>query len=178
MIKKIKKHLCFVFALVILIGNMGITKVEAATIDEVSTERPLAGLVVLDSGTLNVRQYASTGAEIITSLSDGSYIMVVGQSGDFYRVQYNTSGNYGYVAKEFVYLHTDIDCYLKPHIESGTLNMRDGAGTQYTRVASIPLGTAFAFLSDDADHSGWYYGLYGNKNGYTLMTYTMICYFY
>lgn len=185
--KNIKRKAAFVLSLVLLIGNVGITQVDAATIGQVGVERPLAGTVMLDGGTLNVRQSPSLKANVVASLNNGDYIMVVGEAEEqlgaentveFYRIQYDKNGNFGYVAKEFVYLHTEFSCYLRANIDNGTLNMREGAGAQYNSNASIPINTAFAYLSDDDDHSGWYYGVYGNVAGYTINTYTKICYFH
>ena len=129
--------------------------------DNISVDRPTWGNVVITSGNLNVRQSASTSSPIIASLSKDSSIMIVGEDGSFYRVQYNTAGNYGYVAKSYVEFR-QMEYYLKVNNISGNLNMRSYASTNAEVVAKIPANTSFAY---EYDVSGWYCGVYGNQVG-------------
>lgn len=144
---------------------------EAAAISEISTSKPGYGMVYTKEGTgVNVRQGPSTSTDNITSLPYLSRVMVVGQSGNFYKVQYDTAGNYGYVSKDYL-VFMDRDYYLKPNITSGNLNMRSGAGTSYDVLCGIPRTSAFAWV-EDAD-SEWYSGVFGNKAGYTAESHTV-----
>ena len=127
----------------------------------VSVSKPGFGMVDLTSGNLHVRQYASTSSAILTSLPNESYIMIVGVEGDFYKVQYNTSGSYGYVSAKYVDFWQS-EYYLRVNNISGNLNMRSYASTSASVVAKIPANKYFAHFYDVAD---WYCGLYGNVVG-------------
>lgn len=149
-----------------LVANAGIS------INYVSENQPTYGIVQLNSGTLNVRISASTSAAIVASVPNNTRIMIVGQSGNFYKVQYNTSGNYGYVSKDYVvYMGSNTVYYLQAHTAGSNLNMRAGESTSTSLVASIPNGKAFPYLSDNSN--GWYKGLYGYKEGFVSSTYAI-----
>lgn len=140
-----------------------------STSDEVplSVSVPGAGYVNTDSSSLYVRSAASTQASIITSLPSKSKIMIVERCGDFYKVQYDVWGNYGYVAKQYIREYS-LDYYLVAKTEGDPLNMRSGPGTNYSVVASIPSGRAFPCLIFTGD---WNYALYGPQEGYVSNQY-------
>lgn len=123
-------------------------------------------MVTLDSGTLNVRSGPSTSYSIVDSLANGSYIMIVGQSPDFYRVMYNTSGSYGYVSKDYVTFQSR-DIYLQvTGVDSGSyLNIRSSASTSSGTLGKIPANAylAYSWVTSDGE---WYNAVYGNVNGY------------
>lgn len=167
--KGIKKFIVLGMVAALIIGN--IWTVSAASIGQVSKSRPVWGQVSgVDTGSsLNVRQTPDITAAIISSLPAYSFIMIVGEAGDFYEVQYNTAGNYGYVSKDYI-LFVGSNYYLVTNIDGGNLNMRSGAGTSYGISAKIPMNTSFAYVKDYDDE--WYQGIYGNVNGYTSKQYT------
>lgn len=78
--------------------------VKAATSDQVtlSVAKPGAGYVNTQSSPLNVRELPSTSANIICSLPKDSMVMIVERGSDFYKVQYDASGHYGYVASQYI----------------------------------------------------------------------------
>lgn len=143
----------------------------AVNINQVSVEQPTYGYVRLyGDGTLNVRQEASTTSKIISSLRDNSPIMIVGESGDFYKVQYSTSSYYGYVYKDYVeYKGGLYGHYLKVNDISGNLNMRSTASTAGSIVGKIPANKSFAY--DVGPSNGWYYGIYANVGGFVSESY-------
>ena len=78
--------------------------------------------VVNVSNSLNVREGASTSSKVIGSLSGNTKVIIVGEEGAFYKIEYR--GSHGYVAKE----------YVKDVIESNNSNQ----GTQTPEKPSIP----------------------------------------
>lgn len=170
--RNLKRYASFLLTLVFLVGSINVIKVDAADY----WMGAYAGRVVLDSGTLNIRQAASTSSERVGYLNNGDYIMLVGTYGDFYKVMYDTRGYYGYVAKEFIQIQNTI-YFLMPLIDSGTLNMREGPGTAYGIVGSVPKDTDFGCIADDTNHPGWYRGVYANIAGFTSADYTGCCLF-
>ncbi len=61
---------------------------------------PRKGVVRLTSGTLNLRESPSLESRIIASIPNGATINVLGDSGEWYAVEYQ--GNDGYVSKVYV----------------------------------------------------------------------------
>ena len=65
-----------------------------------------SGQVVNVHSSLNVRSGASTSSSVIGSLSNGSKVTIVGESGSWYKINYgNTTG---YVSKEYVSLGSSV----------------------------------------------------------------------
>ena len=56
--------------------------------------------IVNVSSSLNVRSGASTSSKVIGSLSGNSKVTIVGEEGEFYKIEYK--GSHGYVAKEYI----------------------------------------------------------------------------
>ena len=78
--------------------------------------------IVNVSSSLNVREGASTSSKVIGSLSGNTKVIIVGEEGAFYKIEY--TGSHGYVAKE----------YVKDVTESSNSNQ----GTQTPEKPSIP----------------------------------------
>ena len=157
---------------IIILNTASILTLNAASISEVSVNKPTYGVVRnIDEGSyLTVRQGPSASTTKLGELYNNDAIMIIGASGNFYQVMYNVSGNLGYVSKTYVE-YVDTTGYLVCNVDSGTLNMRSGVGSSYEVIASIPKGTAFGYVTQIATN-GWYRGVYGNKMGYTTGAYT------
>ena len=158
-------------AMILLTANS--MSVHAQTISDVSVSKPGYGLVTTSDGSgVNVRNAPSlTNSQIIVSAPADSRLMIVGESGDFYKVQYDTQGHYGYVTKQYL-TFIPSDYYLQASTSSSNLNMRESSSTSSTIIASIPKGTCFAYW---VEITGWYRGIYGNAFGYTSKDYTKLC---
>ena len=81
--------------------------------------------IVNVSSSLNVRSEASTSSKVIGSLSGNTKVIIVGEEGAFYKIEYK--GSHGYVAKE----------YVKDVTESSNSNQ----GTQTPEKPSTPEST-------------------------------------
>ncbi|EHK2304961.1 SH3 domain-containing protein [Clostridium perfringens] len=81
--------------------------------------------IVNVSSSLNVRSSASTSSKVIGSLSGNTKVIIVGEEGEFYKIEYK--GSHGYVAKE----------YVKDVTESNNSNQ----GTQTPEKPSTPENT-------------------------------------
>lgn len=125
-----------------------------------------AGAVTVSYGRLNVRSSAHTGAAVVATLNKGSYITLLGRSGEWWQVQYG-DGRYGYCHANYI---TPIDSTpATVAVSWGTLNVRSGAGTGYARVAGLNKGEAVAVLSTA---NGWSRILYhGTRVGYVSAAY-------
>ncbi len=170
-VEKVKK-----FAIIALAGAMVILQantllVHAQTISQVSVSKPGYGNISTESGSgVNVRNAPNlVNSDIIISVPNKSALMIVGESGDFYKVQYDTAGHYGYVLKEYLNFVPQ-DYYLQVNTSSSALNMRAYPDATSNIRTTIPKGTNFAYVATVND---WYMGLYGNVSGFTVSEYTL-----
>lgn len=168
--ERIKKFTAISLAGTMIFLTANVLSVQAQSISGVSISKPGYGIVSTSDGAgVNVRNAPSlTDSEIIMSAPAYSYLMVVGESGDFYKVQYDIYGHYGYVSKQYFFFSSQ-QYYLQANTTSKNLNMRSAPSTSAAIVASIPRGTGFAYWDEVQD---WYQGVYGNVSGYTSKDYT------
>lgn len=168
--KKLKKISMVLICIMSLM--MSVIMVSAAEQSYIySTNNPGYGVVTATTG-LNVRESASTTATIKTSLAFNSYIMIIGQSGNWYYVQYDANGSTGYVSKDYV------DDQSNPYIlqvllDDGTLNFRSTPSTSGTRLASIPNGKMIPYHSTYS--TDWIAAVYGNDLGYVSAAWVLVC---
>ena len=156
-----KKILSFILPLVIISGILTTPLVAKA-----ATATSKAGAVTVSSGRLNVRSSASTGAAVVASLNKGSYITLISKSGSWWQVEYG-KGQYGYCHADYITVVAGNPATVA--ISSGTLNVRSGAGTSYSRVAGLTKGEVVIVLSTSG---GWSRILYhGTKTGYVSAQY-------
>lgn len=125
-----------------------------------------AGAVSITSGSLNVRKSASKASTVISSLKKGSYITLVSKSGDWWKVEYSNE-KYGFCHADYIKTVSGTPKTVK--ITSGTLNVRSGAGTSYSRIGGLEKGKTIIELSAT---NGWSKILFnGTKTGYVSSKY-------
>ncbi|MBE5858496.1 MAG: hypothetical protein E7296_13155 [Lachnospiraceae bacterium] len=152
-------------AVVFSTGNVA----KAYTSDQVSLSesRPGLGSVTASNG-LNVRSSASTSGAKLTALAYGTNVMIVERcSNGWYKVQYDGSGNYGYVSGSYLWEY-DMDYYCVANTGRNNLNVRAGQGTNYSIVASIPSGKGVPELVYTGN---WDDIIYGTQMGYICLDY-------
>lgn len=131
-----------------------------------ASESSRAGVVATASSRLNVRRAASSSAEIIDSLYKGEYVTLMWRSGDWWYVEFE-DGKYGYCHAD--YIRAVASSVRRVKTSSGTLNVRSGAGTSYSRIDGLPSGEIVLVLSSA---NGWSRILYnGTKLGYVSSVY-------
>ncbi len=125
-----------------------------------------AGVVSVSYGKLNVRNEKSTTAPIVATLSKGSYITLVSQSGNWWYVEYD-DGKYGYCHADYV---TGVAATAKKvNVQWGSLNVRSGAGTAFAIKDKLNKDDGVLVLSSQ---SGWSKILYnGTETGYVSDSY-------
>lgn len=131
-----------------------------------ATHTSQAGVVTLSNGRLNIRKTASTESLVLSSLSNGSYITLISQSGNWYYVEY-ADGKYGYCHKD--YIKPDSGKTATVNTSATSLNVRYGAGTNYAIKDSIQRGDIVVILSTANDWSKILYD--GVKTGYVSNRY-------
>lgn len=156
-----KKFISFIT--VFAIFSIAITtplKTKAATGDSV------AGRVATTSSRLNVRSIASTSGSVITSLSNNKTVTLIAKSGDWWQIEYD-KGKYGYCHAD--YIKTIGGKAKTVTLSSGSLNVRSGAGTNYSKVSTLSNGEIVIELSSK---DGWSEILYhGTRIGFVNNNY-------
>ena len=146
-----------------------------------STEK--TGIVNVSSS-LNVRSSASTSSKVIGSLSGNTKVIIVGEEGSFYKIEYK--GSHGYVAKEYVKDVTESNnsnqgtqTPEKPSTPESTektgivnvsssLNVREGASTSSKVIGSLSGNTKVTIIEEE----GAFYKIeYKGSHGYVAKEY-------
>ncbi len=156
-----RKFTSFILALILILGALSIPMSANA-----ATTSSKAGVVSVTSGKLNVRSSASTSGAVVSSLSKGSYVTLMSKSGNWWRVEY-ADGKYGYCHADYIKTATGTPSTVK--ISSGSLNVRSGAGTSYSIIASLYKGEVVIVLSKSGSWSRILYN--GTKTGYVSSQY-------
>lgn len=158
-----KKFFSFIICLSLLLSCFAFAPTKSLAATEAST----AGQVTTQSTSLNVRKSASTTAEVVTTLKNGSWITIISTSGNFYKVEY-ASGKYGYCHKDYITKKTS--SYARfVNTSSGNLNVRKGAGSSYEVATTLAKGTAVVVISTSGSWSKILYS--GTKTGYVSSAY-------
>lgn len=154
-----RKFTSFILTLILILGTIIIPTTAATTSSK-------AGVVSVTSGKLNVRSASSTSGTVVSSLSKGSYVALMSKSGNWWRVEY-ADGKYGYCHADYIKTTTGTPATVK--ISSGSLNVRSGAGTSYSKVASLYNGEVVIVLGLSGSWSKILYN--GTKIGYVSSQY-------
>lgn len=149
-----------------LLGILLVSVLSLAPKAEAATLSSKAGAVTTSSGRLNVRSQASSSAPVVATLNKGNYITLISKSGSWWKVEY-AKGKYGYCHADYITIVQGTPVTVTTN--SGSLNVRSGAGTSYSKVASLSKGEVVIFLKAS---SGWSRVLYhGTKTGYVSAQY-------
>lgn len=131
-----------------------------------SYSKPSVGVSTTKETPLNIRASASTKSKKVSSLNPNAYIQVIGSSGDFYKVIYNTSGSVGYAHKSYIKISSTK--YGTVTTNGGTLNLRSSASTSSKILGKIPNKTVLPIISVK---DGWYKVVWGKTVGYVSGSY-------
>ncbi|TPE21166.1 SH3 domain-containing protein [Clostridium perfringens] len=161
-------------------SNQGTQTPEKPSTPE-STEK--TGIVNVSSS-LNVREGASTSSKVIGSLSGNTKVIIVGEEGAFYKIEYK--GSHGYVAKEYIKDVTESNnsnqgtqTPEKPSTPESTektgivnvsssLNVREGASTSSKVIGSLSGNSKVTIVGEE----GAFYKIeYKGSHGYVAKEY-------
>lgn len=153
--KRLKRYLLILFAFTILAGSMNL-RVFAKTVSLVTK------VATVNASALRLRSGPSTSHATISFASSGDYVMIIGKTGSWYRVNYNLKQGYMHES----YLKT----YLAKNVELGygvvtadKVNLRSGPGTSYRSVAQASTGEKAYIIGF-------------NKQWYKVIYKDLICY--
>lgn len=141
-------------ALLLAFGGTSVHAASAATVTTASTG-------------LNVRSAPSASASVVSSLPKGGTVSLLSQHGDWWKVEY-APNFYGYCSGAYLSeLPSSFTAVVST--QSGSLNVRSGAGTSFSVLTSLPKGTAVTVLSRSGKWSRILWG--GTKTGYVMSSY-------
>ena len=151
------------------------------------------GKVTGISSRLNVRSGAGTNHSIVSSLRNNQSVNIYGKTNSWYKIDYaiNGSTSYGYVSDKYINITENLE---KPDTSkpvepekpdtgngikegqviniSSRLNVRSGAGTNYSVITTITNNTK---LTINSEKSGWYHVTLANgRSGYVSSKYIKV----
>lgn len=124
----------------------------------------------VNAGPLNVRSGPGTGYDKVGSLKKNTLVTILETVDGWHKI---TSGDItGYVSADYITPGSDpISEPEQGMVSTGSLNVRSGPGTSYSRVGSLRRG-AFVTIVDKV--SGWYKITSGKLTGYVSDDYVVI----
>ena len=151
-----------------------VQKDDSQTPETPETTKQIAYVYNLDGGTLNVRPQPNTSQSAIGKLSEGEAVTIVGESGNWYEIEYNNST--GYVSKDYITFTlitpetpeiTKQIAYVY-NLDGGTLNVRPQPNTSQAAIGKLAEGEAVTIVGESGN---WYEIEYNNSTGYVSKDY-------
>lgn len=162
-------------------GNNGTNQKPENNTPQVTTK---TGTVKVNTS-LNVRKGPGTSYSIISRLYNGKQVTVTGEENGFYKIQYD--GKEGYVSKSYVVIsasnnntgsNSGTTTTSKTGITTNTtanLNVRKGAGTNYSVVGALKPKSQVIILSQSGSWLKVAYYVNGSKiEGYVSSSYVKV----
>ena len=155
-------------------------KVTSSSSSSNSTSSSKTGTITADS--LNVRSGAGTKYSVIASLSKGSKVTITSTKGDWHKIKMS-NGKTGWVSAKHISLSSSSSSSSSNSssssvsnkigtVNTSSLNVRKGAGTNYSVVATVKSGQKVGILSSK---NGWYNVLLSNgKKGWVSSKYVKV----
>ena len=126
---------------------------------------------VTTNGSLNMREKASTSSSVLTRLPSGTKVLVLDDSGDWYKIAYN--GMIGYVSDEYIALSStmDINAGAAKVTANSNLRLRSGPGTSYDTLTKLSKGVTAEIIGVS---KGWIKVKYQSYTGYLSAEYITV----
>ena len=152
-------------------------KVTSSSSSSNSTSSSKTGTITADS--LNVRSGAGTKYSVIASLSKGSKVTITSTKGDWHKIKMS-NGKTGWVSADYIKISSSNSSSSSSSsvnnkigtVNTSSLNVRKGAGTNYSVIATVKSGQKVGILSSK---NGWYNVLLSNgKKGWVSSKYIKV----
>lgn len=153
-------------------------------LSEASVSSPSSGASgYINASYVNLRSGAGTNYSVVTTMDKNTkFTYVDGKiyNSNWYKIKLS-NGKTGYVFKDYATLtstsssNTSITTTTTGYITGSDVNLRSGAGTNYSIVTSMNLNTKFTLLNTKLFNTNWYYiSLSNGKKGYVHKEYAKI----
>ena len=114
-----------------------------------SDEKPVKITIkYVNADTLNVREGAGTSYKILGTYKHGDEVKVVSIDGDWAKIQYEDG--YAYISNKYLSDEKPVKVTIK-YVNTNTLNIREGAGTEYEILGTYKKGQEVKVVSVDGD---------------------------
>ena len=154
-----RKIVSLVLALILCAGTLGIQASAAGNI--------MYGIGFVNTTTLRLRSEAATGSKILDNAPRNDCVVVIGQEGDWYKVNYNLQE--GYMHKDYLDVLTRENAELGyGKVNGSSVNIRSGAGTGYRAIGVASKGSKCYILGLN---NGWYKVIFNSTIGYIRSDY-------
>jgi uncharacterized protein YgiM (DUF1202 family) len=151
------------------------TKTNIIPSTQASTAKTTTKYINVSSGSLNLRKSASTSADIVTTIKQGTAVTVYSEENGWAKII--VSGKEGYVSSKYItstkpekgfntIVMKTTTKYV--NVNSGSLNLRNSATTSADIVTTIKKGTAVTVYSEE---NGWAKIKANEKEGYVSSKY-------
>ncbi len=141
--------------------------ISALTIPASAAGQTMYGIGFVNTDGLRLRSEASTNSTTLATAAQDECVVVVSQSGDWYKVIYNLQEGYMYGAYRDVLTQENAEFGYGSVTGSG-VNLRSGPGTGYSSVAVASSGEQCYILGLN---NGWYKVLYNSTICYIRSDY-------
>lgn len=137
---------------------------------------------VVTGSSVNFRKGPGTSYSKIATLSKGTEVGYISESGGWSKISYN--GKIGYMSSQYLGNNTtgtpstdnsdkdnsctDVTVISKKIVTGNSVNFRKGPGTSYSKIATLPKGTEVGYISESG---GWSKISYNGKVGYMSSQY-------
>lgn len=121
----------------------------------------------VDASALRLRSGPSTEYSTLAYASRGEYVVIIGKSGSWYRVNYNLTE--GYMHESHLTTHSRKNVELGyGNVNSSSVNVRSGPGTTYSSLARANSGDHAYIIGFN---NQWYKVIYNSHIGYIRSDY-------
>ena len=128
-----------------------------------SDEKPVKITIkYVNADSLNVREGAGTSYKILGTYNHGDEVKVVSIDGNWAKIQYKDG--YAYISNKYLSNEKPVKVTIK-YVKADTLNIREGAGTEYEILGTYKKGQEVKVVSIDGDWAKIQY-----ENGYAYIS--------
>ncbi|MCH5297054.1 MAG: SH3 domain-containing protein [Ruminococcus sp.] len=152
---------------VFLVGSITTVAITSMTVDAITS----GGYGYISDSSVNLRSGAGTSYSIVTTMSKNTAFSFVDSktyNSNWYKIKLLSNSKTGYVHKDYAKSASS----EKGYVNSTEVNLRSGAGTNYSIVTTMSKNTKFTYVSTSVVNSDWYFIITDSgKVGYIYKTY-------
>lgn len=152
-----------VVLMAVSVGVVAITAFSAnaaQSTEEVSASVSAGASGYINASYVNLRSGAGTNYSVVTCMAKNTkFTFVDGKlyNSKWYKIKLTSNSKTGYVTKEYATVSSSTTASnVSGYVSDDYVNLRSGAGTNYSVVSCLRKNTKFTFLSTSLYNSSWY----------------------
>lgn len=158
--KRLTRTISFLLVAIMLTGTMtfGVSAKDGTLTTHIGT---------VSASALRLRSGPSTSSTTLAYASHGEYVVIIGQSGSWYKVNFNLTE--GYMHKDHLNTYTAKNVELGyGSVNGNKVNIRSGPGTSYSALTRASTGDKAYIIGFN---NQWYKVIFGSHIGYIRSDY-------